>query len=258
MDKRIVYRKKRRKGLSPEKQARVAKKLLSVFLFFLCLWSFIVFIRSDFFTLERILFSGNNHTGEEELRTAMGVSEGENIWRLSPSRLESGLETIPRIKSAEVHRKLPRRLLVNVTEKEALVLIPYQEYMLETGVDGQILGTTQEPQNYGLPLLTGLPLVETTVGDTVLAGEVLGAVKEIISALSGSGVSLSEINVADSENIIVVTIDGLVSWLGKDQLEQKTKLMANIAGQIAGRHNNGYLDLRVPDAPVFHNVRNNK
>lgn len=235
----------------------VGRRLLFVLLFFLLLWSFLSFIRSDFFRVEAVIIEGNVHTPEEEIRRAMQVGEGVNLWQVSPSLLRHRVEAIPRIEHALVERVLPRTLHVTVTEKRVLGLLPYRDVLFEVGMDGQILGSTREPQKYGLPLLTGVMPMEVVVGGFLLQEERLAAVVETLLSLDKVGLAVSELNLADPDNLVLVTMDGLVVWLGDGEFAKKAELLAQIAVQLAGKKTSGYLDLRVKDAPAFNATENN-
>jgi len=225
--------------------------LKNTLLFLVFLWMLLTFIRSAFFNLETIIIEGTIHTAEAEIRAALQVSEGENIWRISLSQLQTRLESIPRVATATVDRRLPRTLAVFVREEETLVLVPYREHLLEVGTDGQVLGSTSAWQEFSLPLLTGTGAVEISVGQTLLAGEQLAAVSAVMAALREHGLHASELNLADRENMILIMMDGLVVWLGRGEYAQKIWLLGQISRQLPGERQAGYLDLRVKDAPVF-------
>lgn len=241
--------------VNPEKKRVLQNRLLVIFLFFVLLWGLHSFIRSDYFMLESVEIEGNLHTPEAEIRLAMQIHEGLNIWDISPSRIKKRIEEIPRIEYADVHRRLPRSLYLTIREKEVMALVPYREYLLEMGGDGQILGTTQDPQNYGLPLLTGIAPVELKVGEYLLQGEQLTSVTNALIALDDAGLVVSELNMSDPENFIMITLDGLVVWLGQSDFVDKINILTQISDQIQGKHTEGYLDLRVKDAPAFHVIK---
>lgn len=255
MDKHNRYRPVplRKNGrVAPEKKRVLQNRLLVIFIFFVILWGLHSFIRSDFFVLDTLDIEGNLHTPEAEIRLAMQVHEGLNVWDISPSQLKKRVENIPRIEFAEIHRRLPRSLYVEIQEKKVMALVPYREYLLEVGVDGQILGTTQDPQNFGLPLLTGIAPVELKVGEYLLWGEQLASAAAALSLLDETGPAVSELNVSDPENFIIITLDGLVVWLGQTDFVEKINILTQISAQIQGKQTDGYLDLRVKDAPAFH------
>jgi cell division protein FtsQ len=253
--KRTFYH---RKSAPPKKIRKAKNRLLGTLLFIVLVWFTLGFIRSDFFRIEAIHIVGNTHTAEDEIRLALPVSEGSNIWQLNPGKLADKLTEIPRVEHATVTRKLPRTLLVEITEKRALALVPYQDYLFEVGPDGMVLGITQDPQDYELPLLTGLVPMELSVGEQYLTGPQLEDAREVLQALEDQGVLVSELNLTDQENLVMVTLDGLIVWLGRDSYTEKVELLQQIMGQLSGRQAEGYMDLRVLSAPAFHILQEEK
>jgi cell division protein FtsQ len=233
------------------REKKVQRRLKNTLLFFVFLWMLLTFVRSDFFSLEKIVTEGHVYLTEAEIRTALQVSEGENIWRIRPSLLEERVTSIPRVSSATVERRLPRTLVVSVREEETLILVPYREHLLEVGKDGQVLGSTRERQVYSLPLLTGTGPVEISVGQTMLDGWQLAAVRAVMAALEEHGLHASELNLADPENMILIMMDGLVVWLGRGEYAEKIWLLQQISRRLPEEKQGGYLDLRVREAPVF-------
>lgn len=254
MDKRL-QRQRRTVCGSEQPATKREKKLLrtlrQTLIFIVVLWMLLTFVRSDFFALETIEIEGHVHTTEAEIRAALQVSEGENIWRIRPSQLQERLQTIPRISTTRVERRLPRTLVVAVHEEETLILVPYREHLLEVGTDGQVLGSTRERQEFSLPLLTGTGPVEISVGQTLLSGIRLDAVRTVMIALEEHGLHASELSVADPENMVLIMMDGLVVWLGREEYAEKIWILQQISRRLSVGEKAGYLDLRVKEAPVF-------
>lgn len=245
-------------SLSPVKTRQIKRRLLATLLFVVVFWAVLSLVNSDIFSITKIAICGNAYTTEKEIRLALTVAEGDNIWRLNKAQQAAKLKTIPRIESARVIRELPNRLRVEIKEKKALVLVPYNGYLLEMGADGMVLATTQNPQNYNIPMLTGLAPVELSVGEMLLTGLQLQEVMQALEAMSAAGVVVSELNFAQAEKLVLITMEGLTVWLGQGRHCEKAALLAQIKGQLQGRQSEGYLDLRVPEAPAFNTLAEEK
>ncbi|MBS3899450.1 MAG: FtsQ-type POTRA domain-containing protein [Dethiobacter sp.] len=249
---------RKKSSLPPEKARQFKRRLLAALLFFVVLWTILSFIGSDFFSISAIAVYGNTYTPEKEIRLALTVAEGDNIWRLNKAQQAAKLKTIPRIESARVTRELPNRLRVDIKEKRALVLVPYNGYLLEMGSDGMVLATTQNPHNYNIPMLTGLAPLELSVGEMLLNGPQLQEVVQALDALSAAGVNVSELNFAAPDKLVLITMDGFTVWLGEGGHSEKVALLVQIMGQLQGRQGEGYIDLRVPEAPAFNTLAEEK
>ena len=94
--------------------------------------------------------------------------------------------------------------------------------------------------------------VSGAVGQQLLTAEILEQVQQLSKALTEEGVMVSEINLEQADNLIIVTMDGLCVWLGVDRFAEKANILVQILGQLAGQQAEGYLDLRAVTAPVFH------
>lgn len=240
-----------RQEKNAEKQRKLSRRLFSVLLFVVFIWAFLAFINSDLFIIETVEIQGMVHTTEQEIISALNLPPDANTWKINPGHFEHNVKTIPRIKNVNIKRDLPGGLVVMVEEKEALALVPYGEFFLEVCSDGQIIGTNQDPHNFGLPLLTGFIPSEVRVGQTILSADVMAGVAEAIEALNQAGINISELNLSDRDNLVLVTLDGMTVWLGNSEFAEKSSLLSQISGRFQGDRQSGYLDLRVKEMPVF-------
>ncbi len=126
------------------------------------------------------------------------------------------------------------------------------------GTDGMVLATTRNLQNYNIPMLTGLAPLELSVGEMLLTGPQLQEVVQALEAMSAVGVSVSELNFAEPEKLVLITMDGFTVWLGQGGYSEKAALLVQIMAQLQGRQAEGYLDLRVPQAPAFNTLAEEK
>jgi cell division septal protein FtsQ len=95
------------------------------------------------------------------------------------------------------------------------------------------------------------------VGSYLLQGKQLSDLNNAVNALNKYNLTVSELNFSEPENLLLVTMDGMVAWLGDSEYVEKAHLLAQILEQLQGKVNGGYLDLRVKEAPVFSPLENN-
>lgn len=113
---------------------------------------------SERFAITAIEIHGEHHLTEDQIRAAMPVALGDNVFATNLGDVAAALEATPWIADAEVHRVLPRTLVVEIREHApaavvelgALYLVdatghPFKRAQLDDG-DGE-----------GLPVITGLP-----------------------------------------------------------------------------------------------------
>ncbi|NLJ56399.1 MAG: FtsQ-type POTRA domain-containing protein [Firmicutes bacterium] len=246
----------RRELVVQHKAKKIFKnKLGFIFLLIIANLSLILFLRSPYFTIGEISIQGTDKLDSGEVRLAMGVKEGMNIWKISPPVLRERILALPRVAGADVERVLPNKLRISVQEKKYLALVPYHSYYLELASDGTFTGIRY---NYDgeLPLINGLPQGQLEVGTKVVDPERGEIITIFLGALQNRpALPLAEINVEDPGKIIVYTNEGMEVWLGgKTDLAKKIEVFQHIHSHyfpLEDSINAGYLDLRVAEAPVY-------
>jgi cell division protein FtsQ len=241
------------------KEEKIIKgKLLFVLLFVIVTLALILFLRFPLFSIREISIAGGDQVFKEDLRVAMGLKEGINIWKISPPKLKESILQLPRISNVEVERVLPDKLLITVEEKYPVAMMPYHDYFLELADDGFIIGIKNDYKGE-LPLLNGMPYGKMDLGSRVTdfsRGEIIGVFLEALYAMPA--LPVAEINVENPQQIIIYTREGMEVRLGnKNHLEDKLKVLEKIYYRLLLLEDNnlenkaGYLDLRTAEAPVF-------
>ncbi len=85
------------------------------------LWDFLC--RQKVFQLETICYTGNEHIDKEELDALLPDIIGVNIFVIDVEAVKSAVSEHPWIEEVTLHRRLPHKLVISVTEKRPLALI---------------------------------------------------------------------------------------------------------------------------------------
>jgi cell division protein FtsQ len=112
---------------------------------------------SERFAIAILEIRGNTHLEDEQIRSLLGVAEGDNIFGFSLSRLERKLERDPWIATASMRRRLPDHLIVEIGEETPAALVDLDGlYLTEAG--GRVFKRASLPlgEGLGLPVITGL------------------------------------------------------------------------------------------------------
>lgn len=107
---------------------------------FLALCLAIVFAMSIFFRVSRIEVRGNAYYTADEIVLASGVEEGDNLFFINQFSVMSRIfSRLPYVDTASVTRYLPNRVIITVTESEAMAAIGQegQYWVIDSG--GKIL-----------------------------------------------------------------------------------------------------------------------
>ena len=78
-----------------KKARKIKKKLVLFFLFLFSSLSMLLFLRSPFFTIQEISIQGVDKVSADEIRDAIELREGMNIWKISPPEIRRGLLLYP-------------------------------------------------------------------------------------------------------------------------------------------------------------------
>ena len=108
--------------LGRKKRRRInVNKLIGV-LFFSLLLVFAVcfFLQSDFFNLTEIIVENNKYLTNSQIEKLLGVNKNRNIFTYELGKIEDNVVKNTYVKSCEIKRKMPNKLVVNVTEKKII------------------------------------------------------------------------------------------------------------------------------------------
>ena len=84
---------------------------------------YLVALSTPFFRLEDVNFQGNKQVSQVELLQKGGLEDKLNILSLNLSDVKKKMEAIPWVKSVQLRRELPNKLLVSVQERQPLSLV---------------------------------------------------------------------------------------------------------------------------------------
>ncbi len=112
-------------------------------------------LRSPQLALTTISFRGLRQATEAELLQLTGLSIGENIFRVDCSGLEQAVASHPWVRRAEVQRRVPHELLIQVDEFKAIAIVSLgQLYLLNA--EGRPFKRVQPSDSMDLPRVTGI------------------------------------------------------------------------------------------------------
>jgi cell division protein FtsQ len=187
--------------------------------------------------VEGIDVRGNELLGEAELRRAAAVPVGEPLARADLDGVRARLEALPAVKSVDVSRQWPHRILLDVEERQAVAVIE---------VDGRLRGMDAEGvvfRDYrGRP--EGLPRIKVAA-DT--RGEAMAEGAAVVGSLPADvarRVDFVELRTVDQ--ISLRLRDGrVVVWGSAEQTAQKASVLDALLRVKAREY-----DVSVPGQPT--------
>lgn len=105
-----------------KKRKKINKsKLISILFFSLLLTLGIYFfLSSDFFYLKETVINNNNKLSKEYINKLLDINKEKNIFFYNLKDLEDKVNNSPYIKSCNIKRKIPNRLILEVEEKKII------------------------------------------------------------------------------------------------------------------------------------------
>ncbi|MEJ7833510.1 MAG: FtsQ-type POTRA domain-containing protein [Nocardioides sp.] len=173
----------------------------------------------------------------EDVRAAAEVPLGEPLARVDLEAIELRVESLARVRAAEVTRRWPHDVLIAVEEREVVAVVSIGGRLRGLDRDGVIFGDYRRPP-------AGLPRVETAIGTSP---EALREASAVVTSLPSALVAAVDyIEVETVDQISLVLGDGrIVRWGSSEQSDVKARVLEGML-PLPGR----ILDVSVPGQPT--------
>ncbi len=197
------------------------------------------------FVLRTIVFAGNAHLTDDELRGLAGLKGGENLLTLSSAAVYRRISASPWTRSVSVRKDFPDRLAILVHETEPFALLDMKGRLFIVDEKGKMLEELRESAMPFLPIISGDPF-----GDREVFSEAIRLVRAVKETGLVSRKNRIEI-IARSLNEIAVNLDGEVVKVGAGDYEDKLSRLAELEEEIRNRRIPvDYIDLRFANRVV--------
>ena len=160
---------KRKTADSPERMtiAQYLSSFSGPIMFFLVVVA-TIFVMSVFFRITNIQVEGNSHYSDEEIIRAIDIEEGDNLFFFDRfAALSRVFAKLPYVEEVSVERSLPNKVIITVTESQALAYLVLGDEMWTIDHSCKVLGKANDEE------LSGLIAVEGVNPGTLLIGEEL-------------------------------------------------------------------------------------
>lgn len=136
--------------------------LLSIFTFFA--------LNSSFFYIKQININNNKSLNKEDIIRQSKVRMNTNIFKFKILDIENNLKTNSFIKSANVKRKIPSTVNINIIEREKTILFQYISMYLVVDEEGFIMEHL-DSNDKKLPTVTGFNTSFTDISENIFDKE---------------------------------------------------------------------------------------
>ncbi len=236
------------------RRAGIARGVMIFVLWLVCLLAGYFLATSSLFAIRHVEISGNSQVTEERIMDLAGITPGANIFSVRPSRADLWLTIEPYIASADVSRRLPGTVTVTVTERVPAAMMYAGSAVLFLDAGGRVLERFHILSEAGLPLISGVDLTGCgTVPGCVIDGAGMSEALTVLAALPADAQSIGEINVANTQNIRLYTLDGVEIRLGDaSDFDTKYRLYTGVIedDRQEGRGRIDYIDVSIVSKPT--------
>ncbi|MBI5641455.1 MAG: FtsQ-type POTRA domain-containing protein, partial [Nitrospirae bacterium] len=201
------------------------------------------------FVVEEIVFSGNEHLTDEELKILAGLSEGDNLFSFSGKGIHRKMIESPWIRSISVRKDLPGRLHILITEAEPFALLDMKGHLFIVDDRGRMLEELKDSSMPFLPVISSDPYTEKEVYSEAIS---------LARAIRDTGL-LSRKNhieiIAHRPHEIAANVDGVLVKVGTGDYAEKLGRLMELEEDIRNRRIPvDYIDLRFANRVVVKQV----
>jgi len=198
--------------------------------------------RYTLFPVKEVIFSGNKHLTDSELKVMMGLKGNESLIGLSSGELAAGLLKSPWIRAVSFRKDFPHRFLVKIEEAMPFTLLEMNGRTFFVDDKGNLLEEIKNDSIPFLPIISGDPFKNHSSFLEALS---------LVKIMKGNGF----INMKDRIEIIIpqgsgpedisMRIDGTLVKIGYGEYEEKLERLLELEGEIMRRGIPvDYIDLR--------------
>ncbi len=193
--------------------------------------------------------SGNHVVPAELILERAAIAPRQNVWLQNMHAAAQRVAQIPYVGEARIHRLLPDRVRIDVTERSPYALVQFTEGTVVVDHDLRVLQTGEIDRS--LPLLDvgddALPVPGVFIKDPKAA-----ELRDDEDVLRAQHVATEQFRYDRFGDLVVTMRGGVRLLLGDDaDLAQKASLVGPILSQVAAQGRKiSAVDLRAPGTPV--------
>ncbi|MDQ3217088.1 MAG: FtsQ-type POTRA domain-containing protein [Actinomycetota bacterium] len=204
---------------------------------------------SPLLIVSNVEVAGGRHVTEADIMTIARLDERRNLLLLSTTEVAQAVRELAWVKRANIDRKLPGTLRVNIVERVPALALQAAEARWTIDRRGHVLAPGAPKR---LPTVAGVSEEEIAVGERVTSAEVQGALAVYRIVPDRLRRNLEAIFVPGSERISLSLESGLLIRLGAaEKLRAKSSVLTALLGRIKREGLGvGYVDVRVPTSPA--------
>ncbi len=189
-----------------------------------------------YFALTEIVVTPTRHVRGGTLLEAADLRAGTSLWRVDTRELAARLERDPWIRRAAVRREFPRRLVVDLAEREPVAIL-YLDHLYYVDATGLAFARVGERDPLDLPFVTGVEAA-IVADERPYARHAIRQALRLLRMLGASGLPfrVSEVHIEREQGVTVFPIEPRVAvafgWNGfGTKIARLTRVLEDFRGR---------------------------
>lgn len=185
-----------------------------------------ILVYSPLFSVRAIDIQGATRVSQEDILRIAGAYKGAPLFSLATDQMAQNLMKDLRIEQATVRRNFPSTLVIAIKERKPVATFRTDYGYADVDSEGVIIDAHKDlGKQPDVPMVTGLSLGESYIGDKADAPEANLAIQYLNSLSLEAQKSLSEISLLNPKDIVAYALGGAKIYLGAlDDPEGKASL----------------------------------
>lgn len=199
------------------------------------------------FDPKSISVSGNVVVAKQTILQAAAIPTDRDVWLQNVRAARRRVERIPYVEQAWIHRSLPARVRIVVSERVPVAIV--QSGGVSALVDDELRVLALSPAPSNLPVLVPARPVALRAG-AFLNDQQIVALRDDLSALEAAHVPVTRLSFDAYGELSAQIKSGVSILFGEADFAKKVPLVQPILAQLAHKRPFRAIDLRALDAPV--------
>jgi cell division protein FtsQ len=197
------------------------------------------------FPVKEVVFQGNMHLSESELKTMAGITMNESLLTLSARRLSANFLQSPWIRDVSIRKEFPHRIMIRLTETSPFAILETKGRTFLIDERGKMLEEMKGAVPF-LPIINADPFRNK---ENFM--EALNLAKVIKDRKIATERNRVEVIADKGPESISMVLDNVVVKVGYGDYEQKLNRLFALEDEIRRRSINvDYVDLRFANRVV--------
>ncbi|BEU87014.1 hypothetical protein TAMA11512_04780 [Selenomonas sp. TAMA-11512] len=218
-----------------QEKRRSPRRLLKGFAFIIISSALLaVLVYSPLFAVRHIEVIGNRYMPEKDVIRISGAYMGAPLFALETNAMTQNLKKDLRIEQAVVRRSLPSTLEIEIKERRPIATLAADFGYVDLDREGTVIDAYKTLKTMQIPMITGKEVRDLYIGDKTEDSDTQKAIRYLMELQESTQSLMSEVSLADVENVTAFTTTGATIYLGSiDTLDEKVAMTDQFAKDMA-------------------------